>query len=111
MAYKSACALSSLAEGGIRRNKTGVCRSISHKFSNHADGTGRFLSGRDPIRPLDREAQYPCTGPIVAKMREDRDVGVPNYVASNANLGGSGAANLGATYLPFVGTRRDHQSA
>jgi len=79
-----------------------LIRSISHGFANHAGGAGRFLSGRDPIRPLERVAQYPCLGPMVAKMLEHRAVGVPNYVSSVANVYGGGAASLGDAYLPFV---------
>lgn len=82
-----------------------LIRSISHGFANHAGGAGRFLSGRDPIRPLDPKAQHPCLGPMVAKMLEHRDVGVPNYVASDENVYGGGAAGLGGAYLPFVVAR------
>ena len=55
-----------------------LIRSISHGFANHAGGAGRFLSGRDPSRPLDPLAQHPCLGPLVAKMLEKRSVGVPS---------------------------------
>ena len=83
-------------------DKFTLIRSISHGFANHAGGAGRFLSGWDPKRPLDPLAQYPCLGPVVAKMREDHVVGVPNYVGSAANVYGGGAAGLGSGYLPFV---------
>ena len=47
-----------------------LIRSISHGFANHAGGAGRFLSGHDPLRPLDPLAQYPCLGPVVSRMLE-----------------------------------------
>jgi len=79
-----------------------LIRSISHNFANHAGGAGRFLSGRDPIKPLERKAQHPCIGPMVAKMLQHRNRGVPNYVSSVENVYGGGAAYLGGAYLPFV---------
>ncbi len=82
--------------------KFNLIRSISHGFANHAGGAGRFLSGWNPQFPLNPLAQYPCLGPVVAKMREDRQVGVPNYVGNQANVYGGGAAGLGSAYLPFV---------
>ncbi len=86
-------------------DKFNIIRSISHGFANHAGGAGRFLSGWNPTRPLDPLAQYPCLGPVVAKMREDRQVGVPNYVASANNVYGGGPAGIGSGYLPFVVAR------
>ena len=83
-------------------DKFTIIRSISHGFANHAGGAGRFLSGRDPLRPLERTSQFPTIGPIVARMREGRDVGVPNYVASDSNVYGGGSAYLGESSLPFV---------
>lgn len=83
-------------------DKFTIIRSISHKFANHAGGAGRFLSGRDPLRPLERTAQFPCLGPIVSRMRESRRAGVPNYVASDPRVYGGGNAYLGESSLPFV---------
>ncbi|MCA9173737.1 MAG: DUF1501 domain-containing protein [Planctomycetales bacterium] len=80
-----------------------LIRSISHQFANHAGGAGRFLSGHNPLRPLDPLAQHPCLGPVVSRMLEGRrDPAVPRYVGSASNVYGGGAANLGAAYLPFV---------
>ena len=79
-----------------------LIRSISHGFAQHAGGAGRFLSGRDPITPNDKLAQHPCLGPMVARMKQGHNVGVPNYVASAPNVYGGGAAYLGGAYLPFV---------
>ena len=79
-----------------------IIRSISHGFANHAGGAGRFLSGRNPLRPLDPIAQFPCIGPIVSQMRRSRSVGVPNYVASANRVYGGGSSYLGESNLPFV---------
>lgn len=87
-------------------DKFTLIRSISHGFANHAGGAGRFLSGYDPLRPLDPLAQFPCLGPVVSKMLEGRrDPGMPRYVASASNVYGGGAAGIGAAYLPFVVAR------
>jgi hypothetical protein len=83
-------------------DKFNLIRSISHGFAAHAGGAGRFLSGRDPLRPLDPKSQHPCLGPMVAKMLEQRDVGVPNYVANSPTVYGGGPAYLGGAYLPFL---------
>ncbi len=84
-------------------DKFNLIRSISHGFANHAGGAGRFLSGYNPLRPLDPLAQFPCLGPVVSKMLEGRrDPAMPRYVASAKNVYGGGSASLGAAYLPFV---------
>lgn len=84
-------------------DKFNLIRSISHGFANHAGGAGRFLSGYNPLRPLDPLAQFPCLGPVVSKMLEGRrDPAMPRYVASATNVYGGGSASLGAAYLPFV---------
>ncbi len=84
-------------------DKFNLIRSISHGFANHAGGAGRFLSGYNPLRPLDPLAQYPCLGPVVSKMLEGRrDPAMPRYVASAKNVYGGGGASLGAAYSPFV---------
>ncbi len=84
-------------------DKFNLIRSISHGFANHAGGAGRFLSGYNPLRPLDPLAQFPCLGPVVSKMLEGRrDPAMPRYVASASNVYGGGSASLGAAYLPFV---------
>jgi len=84
-------------------DKFNLIRSISHKFANHAGGAGRFLSGYDPLRPLDPKAQFPCLGPVVSRMLENRrDPSMPRYVGSAPNVYGGGSAHLGGAYLPFV---------
>ena len=82
-----------------------IIRSISHGFANHAGGAGRFLSGRDPLRPLEPIAQFPTIGTIVGRVRESRDVGLPNYVGSANRVYGGGSAYLGESALPFVVAR------
>ncbi len=80
-----------------------IIRSIAHGFANHAGGAGRFLSGYNPLKPLDPLAQYPCLGPVVSKMLEGRRApDIPRYIASQPNVYGGGAASLGPAYLPFV---------
>lgn len=84
-------------------DKFTVIRSIAHGFANHAGGAGRFLSGYNPLKPLDPKSQFPCLGPVVAKMLEGRrDPSMPTYVASATNVYGGGSASLGPAYLPFV---------
>lgn len=83
-------------------DKFTIIRSISHGFANHAAGAGRFLSGRKPLRNLDPVAQFPTIGTIVSKMRENRNVGLPNYIGSQNRVYGGGSAYLGEANLPFV---------
>jgi hypothetical protein len=82
-------------------DKFSIIRSISHEDSQHARGSVRFLSGRktQSVNPI---SEFPTVGPIVAKMREQRRVGVPNYVASSPRAYGGGSAYLGESAMPFV---------
>src|SRR5690606_26286486 len=63
-------------------DKFSIIRSITHEDSQHAQGSVRFLSGRH-TPSIDPVSEFPCVGPIVAKMREHRQCGVPNHVASS----------------------------
>jgi len=84
-------------------DKFNLIRSISHGFANHAGGAGRFLSGYNPLKPLDPKAQFPCLGPVVSRMLEGRrDPSMPRFVADASNVYGGGSAGLGGAYLPFV---------
>jgi hypothetical protein len=84
-------------------DKMVLIRSISHGFANHAAGAGRMLSGYNPFRLLDPQAQFPCLGPVVSKMLEgQRDPAMPLYVGNASNVYGGGSASLGPAYLPFV---------
>jgi hypothetical protein len=80
-----------------------LIRSIAHGFANHAGGAGRFLSGYNPLRPLDPLGQFPCLGPVVSKLLDGRrDPAMPRYISSTTNVYGGGSAGLGPAYLPFV---------
>lgn len=82
-------------------DKFSIIRSISHDYSQHAQGSVRFLSGR-PTRSVDPNSEFPTVGPIVSRMREHRHVGIPNHVASSARAYGDGSAYLGESAMPFV---------
>ena len=87
-----------------------VIRSIAHKFADHGGGHKRFLTGRDPKQPTGFETDYPMVGSVVAKMREHRKIGIPNYICGtsrgNSNTAGFsfGPAYLGSSYWPFTFT-------
>ena len=82
-------------------DKFSIIRSITHEDSQHAQGSVRFLSGRH-TPSVDPISEYPTLGPIISKMRERRNNGVPNYVASSIRAYGDGSAYLGESALPFV---------
>ena len=84
-----------------------IVRSVSHTFGDHGGGHKRLMTGRIPLTPVDTVNDAPATGSIVAKCREGRNRGIPNYVSLNP--GGrtgdgfaQGAAYLGSAYLPFT---------
>ncbi len=84
-----------------------LIRSIAHEFADHGGGHKRFLTGRKPAEPTGFVNDAPAVGSIVAKMREHRNVGLPNYI-SGTNPGRAGvdvysfgAAYLGPAYTPF----------
>lgn len=83
-------------------DKFTIIRSISHGFANHAGGAGRFLSGRDPLRPLDPVSQFPTIPTIVNRLKAAAASDVPAYVASANRVYGGGSAYLGESALPFV---------
>lgn len=84
-----------------------VIRSIAHEFSDHGGGHKRFLTGRDPKQPTGFVNDYPAVGSIVAKCREQRRTGIPNYISgtepgrSGVDVYSFGAAYLGPSYVPF----------
>jgi hypothetical protein len=82
-------------------DKFSIIRSITHEDSQHAQGSVRFLSGRH-TPSVDPISEFPTVGPIVAKMRENRNNGIPAYVASSIRAYGDGSAYLGDSALPFV---------
>lgn len=84
-----------------------LIRSIAHKFADHGGGHKRFLTGREPKTPTGFVNDSPAVGSIVAKMREQRNVGLPNYISgthpgrAGVNTYSFGAAYLGGAYAPF----------
>jgi hypothetical protein len=84
-----------------------LVRSISHQFADHGGGHKRFLTGRDPLSPVDFVNDYPMAGSMVAKVRERRNAGVPNYVCGvdagrqGIDVFSFGSAYLGAETHPF----------
>jgi len=89
-------------------DKYTIVRSIAHEFADHGGGHKRFLTGRIPKSPVDTVNDNPMAGGIIAKCRENRMVGVPNYVnlADNGREGvdvfAFGSAYLGPSYVPFA---------
>ena len=87
-------------------NKFNVVRSVCHTFADHGGGHKRMMTGRIPKTPVDTVNDAPATGSIVAKLREHRNNGLPNYVSMNPggrtnDVFAQGAAYLGNAYLPF----------
>src|SRR5579872_891088 len=62
-------------------DKFAIIRSIAHQYAGHGDGMKHFLTGRDPGSPEDFVTVSPMVGSMVAKVRERRKIGMPNYVA------------------------------
>jgi len=88
-------------------DKYTLIRSIAHGFADHGGGHKRFLTGRKPKTPTGFVNDAPAVPSLVAKMREQYDVGIPNYI-SGTNPGRAGvdvysfgAAYLGPSYTPF----------
>ena len=85
-----------------------LIRSVSHNFADHGGGHKRFLTGRDPREPTGFVNDFPMVGSMAAKMREGRNVGVPNYVSgtdsgrSDVDVFSFGAAYLGPSQTPFT---------
>ena len=67
-------------------DKYNIVRSICHDFADHGGGHKRFMTGRIPQSPVDFVNDSPAVGSIVAKVREQRQVGIPNYI-SGADAG------------------------
>lgn len=88
-------------------DKYTIIRSIAHNFADHGGGHKRFLTGRDPKEPTGFVNDYPAVGSIVAKCREHRSIGLPNYISgtepgrAGVDVYSFGAAYLGPSYTPF----------
>jgi hypothetical protein len=89
-------------------DKYAVIRSIHHNFADHGGGHKRFLTGRDPLQPAGFVNDYPMVGSLVSKMREEKHVGLPNYIAGvdggrqQVDTFSFGAAYLGQATTPFT---------
>ncbi|HTU92192.1 MAG TPA: DUF1501 domain-containing protein [Gemmataceae bacterium] len=89
-------------------DKFTLIRSVAHQFADHGGGHKRFLTGRDPRSPVGFVNDYPMVGSMVAKVREDRQAGVPNYIAGadpgrdQIDVYSFGAAYLGPSTHPFM---------
>jgi len=89
-------------------DKFTLIRSIAHTFSDHGGGHKRFLTGRDPMSPFGFVNDYPMVGSMVAKVREGRKAGVPNYIAGTdpgrdgIDVFSFGSAYLGPSTHPFT---------
>src|SRR4051794_29962995 len=62
-------------------DKFSLIRSVAHKFADHGGGHKHFLTGREPAQPTGFVNDHPMVGSMVAQMRADREVGIPNYIA------------------------------
>ena len=87
-------------------DKYNVIRSVAHTFADHGGGHKRMMTGRIPNTPVDTVNDAPATGSIVAKCREERNIGLPNYISMNPggrtnDVFAQGPAYLGSAYLPF----------
>jgi hypothetical protein len=77
-----------------------LIRSIAHRFSDHGGGHKRFLTGRDPLEPVGFVNDHPMVGSMVACMRENLDLGIPNYVAgTDGGRHGIDVFSFGSAYL------------
>ena len=89
-------------------DKFTIVRSVAHDFADHGGGHKRFLTGRIPATPVDTVNDSPMVGSIVAKVREKRNLGIPNYVAgtdagrSDIDVFAFGSAYLGPETHPFT---------
>ncbi len=88
-------------------DKYTVIRSISHAFGDHGGGHKKFLTARDPKEPTGFVNDYPAAASIVAKCREGRQIGMPNYMSftdpgrDGVDVFSFGSAYLGPSYGPF----------
>lgn len=89
-------------------HKYNVVRSIAHTFADHGGGHKKFMTSRDPRSPVGFVNDAPATGSIVAKLNEQKNVGIPNYCCivergrEQVDTFSLGAAYLGPSYTPFM---------
>jgi hypothetical protein len=82
-----------------------IIRSVSHAYNQHGGGTKQMLMARPPLRPEGEGAnEFPVVGSVVARLRDGRNVGLPNYVlcTDEGTLSTPHqSAYLGPAYGPF----------
>ncbi len=89
-------------------DKYALIRSISHKFNDHGGGSKRVMTGRIPNTPTETVNDSPAVCTVVAKMREQGKIGLPNCVSvvdggrAGVDTYAQGAAYLGRKYVPFI---------
>ncbi len=89
-------------------DKYNLVRSIAHEFADHGGGHKRFLTGRDPKEPTGFVNDFPMVGSVVAKIRESRQIGIPNYICgadhgrTGVDVFSFGASYLGTANTPFA---------
>lgn len=83
-------------------DKFNLIRSIAHDVADHPGAAGRFLTGRRPQNISDPISKFPTVESLVAKAREGRRVGIPNYISNERRLKGGGSGYLGQAGEPFV---------
>lgn len=89
-------------------DKYAIIRSVHHTFSDHGGGHKKFLTGRDPMSPVGFVNDYPMVGSYVAKLRGDRAIGLPGYIAGvdggrqQVDTFSFGASYLGQATTPFT---------
>ncbi|MCE9531184.1 MAG: DUF1501 domain-containing protein [Planctomycetes bacterium] len=79
-----------------------LIRSLAHKIPDHPGAAGRVLTGHHPLNISDPVSKFPTIEAVVAKVRGERDTGVPPYVSNVPRLKGGGTAYLGQSCSPFV---------
>lgn len=83
-------------------DKFNLIRSITHDIADHPGAAGRFLTGRRPLNISDPVSKFPTVESLVAKAREGRRAGIPNYISNERRLKGGGSGYLGQAGEPFV---------
>jgi hypothetical protein len=88
-------------------DKYTLIRSIAHHFADHGGGHKRFMTARDPKQPDGFVNDYPAVGSMIARMRDQIDRGLPNYICGTdggrqgIDTFSLGTAYLGQQYAPF----------
>ncbi len=84
-----------------------IIRSVGHTFADHGGGHKRFMTARDPKEPTGTINDYPAVPSQIAKVFENRQRGLPNYVCEcdsgrrQIDTFAFGSAYLGNAVHPF----------